>query len=137
MLLTAIMVTSLFSVTLSAKTGGKKGERKFQAMVAARQVSSRLRNYVTADLNATKPKGPGTGTNPWSMTSGGITDTVSSACAPFANPNCYALADGIHTLTGVMGAFELPPYNARVKYSVSTAANNLKTVTITTNWDEP
>ena len=42
MLLTSIMVTSVFSVALTVKTGGNKGERKIKAAAGARQVAAML-----------------------------------------------------------------------------------------------
>lgn len=137
MLLTSIMVTSIFSVALTAKTSGGKGTRKLKAAVGARAVSAMLRNYVSADLVQTTIPGPGTLANPWSMTSGGIVD----AC-PGGGSTCYAFAGGTHTLTGVLDpTFEASPYNARVRYFVDDTAivngRPVPAVTITTTWDEP
>lgn len=137
MLLTSVMVTSIFSVVLTTKTGGAKGERKIKAGAGARQVSAQLRNYVTADETASGAfAGPGTGGNSWSMTSGSVVD----AC-PGGGSACYALAAGSHTLTGILGTFENSPYNARVNYHVQYAATvngrPVPAVTVTTTWTEP
>ncbi|MDO8756830.1 MAG: type II secretion system protein, partial [Elusimicrobiota bacterium] len=91
MLLTSIMVTSVFSVALSAKTGGNKGESKVKASAGARQVAALLKNYVTAETgiaSTTLIKGPCVGaTNNWSITCNGIVDSC-----PGGGSSCYALA---------------------------------------------
>ncbi len=146
MLLTSIMVTSVFSVALTAKTGGSKGEGKIKAGAGARQISALLKNYVTAETgtaSTTDIPGPcGGATNNWSITCNGIVDSC-----PGGGSSCYALAAGTHTLTGVMGDFELDPSvnpagrNARVSYHVdwSQMVNGrpVPQVSITTNWTEP
>ena len=138
MLLTSIMVTSVFSVALTVKTGGNKGERKIKAAAGARQVAAQLKNYVTGDPNNTVINGPGTGSNKWSMDGGVVDDT---SCA-----NCYALTAGSHTLTGILPAtFEAAPFNARVIYFVSTTdtitdgvnTRPIPSVSITTTWTDP
>lgn len=146
MLLTTIMVTSVFSVALTVKTGGTKGEGKIKAGAGARQVAALLKNYVTAETGAastTDIPGPCSGaTNNWSITCNGIVDSC-----PGGGSNCYALAPGTHTLTGVMGDFEnsaamVPPgKSARVSYHVdwSLMVNGrpAPAVSITTTWVEP
>lgn len=142
MLLTSIMVTSVFSVALTVKTGGNKGESKIKAAAGARMVAALLKNYVTAEpgtASTTLIPGPCAGAvNNWSISCNGIVD----AC-PGGGSNCYALAQGTHTLTGVMGDFEQPPpvgKNARVSYFVdaTTLVNGrpVPVVTITTNWTD-
>lgn len=134
MLLTSIMVTSVFSVALTVKTGGSKGERKMKAAAGARQVAAMLKNFVTGDPASTVIPGPGLGANKWSMDGGGVDDT---SCV-----NCYALAPGSHTLTGILpGAFEAAPFNARVTYFV-TETNTVNgrpvpSVSITATWTDP
>lgn len=140
MLLTSIMVTSVFSVALTVKTGGNKGESKIKAAAGARMVAALLKNYVTAETGAvstTVIPGPCVGAaNNWSISCNGIVD----ACPGGGGSDCYALAPGTHTLTGVMGDFELPPpagKNARVTYHVPvTAPGSPPAVTITTTWTE-
>jgi len=145
MLLTSIMVTSVFSVTLTVKTGGSKGERKLKAAAGARQIAAQLKNYVTAELgtaSTTLIPGPCVGAaNNWSISCNGITD----AC-PGGGSSCYALSAGSHTLTGVLPAsFEAAPYNAQVVYFVSvtdtiTDGTNIRpvpSVSITTTWTDP
>jgi prepilin-type N-terminal cleavage/methylation domain-containing protein len=128
MLLTSIMVTAVFSVTLTAKTGGAKGERKLMASAGASQVAAQLKNFVRGDSVGVVIRGPGTGANSWSMTGGSIVDSCG---------DCYALTPGLHTLTGVLpAAFEAPPYNARVSYTV-TMVGSIPSVSITTVWTDP
>ncbi len=138
MLLTSIMVTSVFSVALTVKTGGSKGERKIKAAAGARQIAGQLKNFVTGDPTDTWLAGPGTGANKWSMDGGGIDDT---SCV-----DCYALTAGSHTLTGVLPVeFEAAPFNARVTYFISitdtiTDGVNIRpvpSVSITTTWTDP
>jgi prepilin-type N-terminal cleavage/methylation domain-containing protein len=136
MLLVSIMVTSVFSVALTAKQGGGKGVRKLLAAQGAKQVSGVLKNFVTGDETTTMIAGPGGG-NGWAMSNG----VVTAAC-PGGGTNCYAMASGTHTLTGVLPAwFEAAPYNARVRYfvnnSVTINGRPMPNVTITTDWTEP
>jgi prepilin-type N-terminal cleavage/methylation domain-containing protein len=147
MLLCSIMVTSIFSVVLTVKTGGSKGESKIRASAGARQIAALLKNFVTAEAGtastvAPNIPGPCVGAvNNWSITCNGVTD----AC-PGGGSNCYALAPGTHTLTGVMGTlFEGTPWNARVMYHVTDASGGagipggrpVPAVSITTTWTDP
>ncbi|MDP3544228.1 MAG: prepilin-type N-terminal cleavage/methylation domain-containing protein [Elusimicrobiota bacterium] len=145
MLLTSIMVTSVFSVALTVKTGGSKGESKIKAAAGAKMVAALLKNYVTAETGAastTLIPGPCAGAaNNWSISCNGIVD----AC-PLGGSDCYALAPGTHTLTGVMGDFENLPTDtppgkgARVSYYVNTDlvvnGRPVPVVTITATWTD-
>lgn len=140
MLITAIMVTSVFSVALTVKTGGNKGASKLRAGAMTRQVAAILKNYVTAELgNASTVTIPGPcagAVNNWSMTCNGIIDTCP---APGGN-DCYALAPGTHTLSGVNTVFEATPWFAQTKYHVQVNVVNgmpMPAVSITTTWIEP
>jgi prepilin-type N-terminal cleavage/methylation domain-containing protein len=144
-LLTAVIVTAVFSVSLSSKTGDVKAERKLMGAVGTRQVASMLRNYVAGVRDV--PMGPGDGGD-WSMTipSKGIVDHFGTYPCLGAR-NDYALTPGDHCLTGVLGEFENPPYNARVWYHVEDRADAgltagcpgcmLPAVTITAEWVDP
>ncbi len=142
MLLTSIMVTSVFSVALTVKTGGSKGESKIKAGAMARQVSAMLKSYVTAETgtastSAPNIPGPGTGgVNNWSITGNGIVDNC-----PGGGTSCYALAQGTHTLSGVNPTFEGAPWFGQVSYFVdATATVNgrpVPAVSITTTWTDP
>lgn len=142
MLLTSIMVTSVFSVALTVKTGGNKGESKIKAAAGAKMVAALLKNYVTAESGAastTLIPGPCAGaTNNWSMSCNGIVDSC-----PGGGSSCYALAPGTHTLSGVMGDFEQAPpvgKSAFVSYHVNTDlvvnGRPVPVVTITTTWTD-
>lgn len=140
MLLTSVMVTSVFSVALTAKTGGTKSDRKIKAAAGARQIAAVLKNFVTGDPASTLIAGPNAGgANKWSLDGLGTIDDTSCV-------NCYALAAGSHTLTGVLPAtFEAAPFNARVTYFVSytdTITDGVNTrpvpsVSITSTWTDP
>lgn len=149
MLLSCVLVTSVFSVTLTIKRSGSKGEAKIKAAAGARTVAALLKNYVTAETGTVSTVAPAitgpcvSAANNWSMTCNGVTDTYTAgpACG-VGSTACYALAPGTHTLTGVMGIFEnalnaVPPGNAaRVSYFVDASAP-VKKVSITTTWQEP
>lgn len=150
MLLTSILVTSVFSVALTVKTGGGKGESKLKAAAGARMVAVLLKNYVTAETGAAStfaPNIPGPcagAANNWSITCNGIID----AC-PCGGSACYALdaaCGGQHTLTGVMAdpggtGFEGAPWNARVSYVVTNTdtvnGRPVPSVVITATWTDP
>lgn len=132
MLLTSVMVTSVFSVALTAKSGGGKGERALMATQGAKQIANLLKNFVTGDTATSLSYPPGVAANGWGLTGvNGIVD----AC-PDASTICWALAPGTHTLTGVLSTtFEAAPYNARVSYFV--AAGSPPNVIVTATWTEP
>ena len=136
MLITAFMVTSVFSVALTGKSSGAINDRKLLGAAGVRQVSAKLRNYVTGD-NIDAPgfnlPGPGNGADSWSMTSDGVVDSCG---------NCYALSSGLHTLTGVLPSwFEAAPYGARVSYTVDNTVlaggRPVPSVVITAVWVDP
>ena len=144
MLLTSIMVTSVFSVALTVKTGGGKGESKIKAAAMTRQVAAVLKNYVTAETGTASTAAPfagpcGGAANNWSMTCNGVVD----AC-PLGGSSCYALANGTHTLTGINPAFEaaIPAgRGARTSYfvdgSIVVNGRPVPVVVITTTWTDP
>ncbi len=140
MLLTSVMVTSVFSVALTVKTGGSKGERKIKASSGAKQIAAVLKNYVTGDpLTLTIP-GPGTGPNSWSMdgnVGNGVGLIDDTSCT-----DCYALTTGAHPLRNILPAeFEASPYFAQLTYTVTVTdtvnGRPVPSVTITTTWTEP
>ena len=141
MLLTSIMVTSVFSVALTVKTGGSKGESKLKAAAMTRQISAVLKNYVTAETGTastfTIPGPCGGAANNWSLTCNGIVDSC-----PLGGSACYALADGTHTLSGVNPVFEGAPWFAVTKYYVNATGTMVNgrpvpIVVITTTWTDP
>lgn len=139
MLLTAIMVSAVFSVALSSKKSGAKSERRLVAAQASRELSGVLKNFVTGDPNDSIIGGPG-----------GVIWTMDGA---FSGPpasddtscvNCYALSPGSHTITGFLpGWFEAAPYNATLTYFVaysqaySVANGTVPWVNVTIDWQEP
>lgn len=144
-LLTSVMVTSIFSVALTVKTGGNKGDRKIRATAGARLITTQLRNYVTGDPLTVLVPGPNAsnGANRWSINGApgyngvGIIDSQG---------NAYALAPNSHTLTNVLPAtFEAAPFNARVIYFVTTTdtitdgvnTRPIPSVSVTTTWTDP
>ncbi len=133
MLLVAVMASSVFSVALTAMSGGGQTMREFVADQASRQLSQTLKNYVTGDNTSTWIRGPGGGANAWSMDNptAGINDT---SCV-----NCYALSDGTHTITGYMPGWFESTYNGTLSYWVDRpqAGVNMPIVVITVKWDEP
>jgi len=136
MLLTAVMVSSIFSIALSVRRGGAKSERRLVAAEATRQLTATLKTYVTGDPATTLLPGPGSGPNPWSLDSPTVNDT---SCA-----GCYALSPGSHVLTGFLPPwFEGPPYNAMITYYVAypqayqVAKGTVPWVNVSVDWSEP
>jgi len=167
-LLVAVMMASVMSAALSAKSSGGRSERKVIAGMATSQLSAQLSNFITTywdytaggwiatrrtDIdgpmtNAACPSGSGACTWAWGNYPDGcgvnvpcITDTITGG-VPACAANCYALQVGLHTLTNYLPAwFEAAPYNARISYTVATAASMTggvsPTVSIAVNWTEP
>ena len=117
MLLTSIMVTSVFSVALTVKTGGGKGESKMKAAAMTRQVTAVLKNYVTAETGTASTSAPFAGpcvgaANNWSMTCNGITDACPGG-SPHSTPwNAGANSCGQFQLHPVQSAHPLPDITA-------------------------
>jgi len=123
MLLTAIIVTGVFSLALTIRSGNKRTDRSLIADQYARQLTSMLKSYITADCSAnTVSMAPKTaaGNHSWSLTGvegpGGI---ISDSCA-----SCYALKSGYHVLSNFIPASTSEaltsnaPYNAKICYDV-------------------
>ena len=149
-MLIAVMASSVFSVALTAKQSGGKGQRKLLAAQASKQLTGMLKNYVTADYTSASVAALGPNStnafNTWSLESAalGITCTHSGG----AGVNHYALLNGSHTVTGILpGWMEQPPYNGTVVYHVcGTGCFNSRTasdasvmpgVTVNIDWTEP
>ena len=146
MLLVAIMASSVFSVAVSTRRGSDKSLKKLVADQSARQLTEMLKNYVTADQNTTLIHGPANTTNSWSLngavgapvSGGGILDDCGTGTWSAAN-NCYALANGSHTLFGLLPTwFTQAPYNATITYFVWTqytlTAGPMPGVNVTVSW---
>lgn len=147
-LLTSIMVTSVFSVALTSKQGGGRMDRRLVAAQAAKRMTSQLRNFVTGcDCNAS------TGVcSAVSCTIAGPTPRAGVASwylNDAANEiyddrgDVWALAAGAHTITGtgVLPAWFLAaPYNASIVYTVDNSrvvnGRPMPQVTLDVVWTE-
>lgn len=149
MLLTSIMVTSVFSVALTSKQGNGRSDRRLLAAQAAKRVSSQLRNFVTGcDCNATTGacsaasctlQGP---TNRAGVASWYLNDPASNVND--SRGDVWALASGLHTITGtgVLPQWFLdPPFNASLQYTVDNSlvvnGRPVPKVTLDVVWTEP
>ena len=148
-LLTSIMVTSVFSVALTSKQGGGKMDRRLIASQAGKQVSGSLRNFVTGcSCNATTGACSAVSCTIQGPTPrGGVASWYLNDPANNVNDSrgdVWALAAGLHTITGtgVLPAWFLAaPYNANVQYTVdnSVVVNGRPVPQVTLNvvWTEP
>jgi len=165
MLLACVIITSVFSVTLTSKTSGGKNDRRLLASQASRQASSRLRNFVTGcdcdittgicsvascTINGPTPVcSPGTiCAESWSFTypAMGIKDCLAATTCGTGTTQ-YALKLGSHTILGMLPhtfngvPFENPPYSARVIYFVSSSqtldGRPVPAVSVNVVWTEP
>lgn len=83
-MLISVVVTSVFSLVLTAKMGSRKTGKKAEALYYVQQYRELLKSYVTADPSLVG--GPGVGPTGWNM--------------PGDLCNCYALQTGVrHNLT--------------------------------------
>ena len=156
MLITAVIVTSVFSAAVTAKSGTGKNDRRLLASQAARNLSATLKLYVTgcscdfttgvcdaASCADIPGPNPGNAANAFSLTDDTKTppihDSCDSSCSGGAN--CYALKLGAHCVTGLLpGWFEAAPYNARVRYTVTQSGvvegRVVPQVTLDVQWQE-
>jgi prepilin-type N-terminal cleavage/methylation domain-containing protein len=144
MLLMSIMVSSVFSLALSARQSGGKSDRRMEASQAAKQMTGLLRNYVTGDPATTLIDGPNAKNpaNRWSLSDSTVSPPIVETCTAGACvPAGYALAPGSHTVTGVLpGWFAGPPYNAELKYYVGTETIDglpAPQINVWVDWTEP
>ena len=147
-LISAIMVTAVFSTALTSKTSSGKSDRRLIASQAARQLTSRLRQFVTGcgcDINTgicpspqcTTILGP---TNRAGVASWYLNDPTGSPAITDSMGDVWAMRCGQHTVTGLLPAwFEAAPYNARLVYTVSNCAggDTPPLVTVNVPWTEP
>lgn len=117
-MLVSVVVTSVFSMVLTAKIGTKKTGRRAEAMYYARQYMEMLKAYVTADTTAVGP------TAGWVL--------------PGDPCGCYALQNGVHTMTtNLPASFTAPPVNGQLSYTVSDVpcgAFTCKSVSFNVSW---
>ena len=119
-MLIATVVTSVFSLVLTAKMGVKKTGRRAEAMFLSRQYMETLKSFVTADV--TQP-GPFPG---WVL--------------PGDPCGCYALQNGIHVMTAALPTtFRSAPVNGQLTYNVTDVpcgASTCKSVTFNVSWQD-
>ncbi|MFH1726726.1 MAG: prepilin-type N-terminal cleavage/methylation domain-containing protein [Elusimicrobiota bacterium] len=119
-LLVSFVVTSVFSVVLTARMGAHKTGVRGQALYFVRQSMERLKAYVSADTSAPGP------TPNWTY--------PGDAC------NCYALAQGVHDITSTLPvSFRGAPRNGTLEYNVSNQAcggQMCQRVEFQIKWDE-
>lgn len=117
-MLVSVVVTSVFSMVLTAKVGTKKTGRRAEAMYLTRQYMEMLKSYVTADTTAPGPT-PG-----WVI--------PGDPCA------CYALQNGVHVMTSNLPAsFTAAPVNGQLSYTVADTpcgAFMCKSVSFNVSW---
>ena len=144
MLLTAVMVTSIFSVSLTARSGALRNDRRIKCQQASKQLAAQLRSFTKpTSYTGSDPAGPGSGLNGWSWD--GVTGANGSAIDDNHGTNTWALSDtggGVHRLSNYLPAELIAsPYNGYIEYTVSrpggAGTDTSPTVTITCSWDEP
>lgn len=166
-LLTSVLVSAVFSVALSAKSGGGKADRKLLGAQAVAAMTDALKGYVTGDSNNTMVNGPnfhyrGNHTvNTWHIHNPGIQEDHS--CTVVTSPSygagaptvggvqdVYALSTGDHCLVCVASSaggadsacflpklLRDPPYNGSIFYTVSAGPNGAPRVQAGVWWTEP
>jgi prepilin-type N-terminal cleavage/methylation domain-containing protein len=133
-LITAVMVSSVFSISLSSRRGNLRADHKLIAAQATRQLSATLQNYVTADNTVATSIGGQAGF----QAPGGTWQFPGDSVG-------YALEPGSHTATGYLpGWFEAAPYNARAMWFVSCTGTcppdpsaGAPWISVAVTWDEP
>lgn len=155
-LLTAVMVTSVFSVALTSKQGGGKADRKLVASQAAKKMTAQLKNFVTgcscdatsgacgADCGLAGFLGPTPrpGVASWYLNDPNNANLQNRIYD--SRGDVWALASGVHNVTGpgaLPAWFQNAPYNGYVTYSVdnSVVVNGrpVPRVTLDVVWTEP
>jgi len=164
LLLVSIIVTSVFTVTLSTKADTGKEDRHVVATQSAKEITAALRNFVTAccsvttggcaltagvantcyfDIAGKAVPGPnlngGFSAASWSFNNYQL---YSGAPAIVDTDTTYALHQGQHNLTNVLPAwFVAAPFNATFSYTVTPVAAgsqpSVPSVNVVVNWTEP
>jgi len=121
-LLVAMVVTSTFSMVLTARMGFAKAGFRGRAYFHAKRAMERVRAYVASDTSASIPA------------------PNSQFRMPGDTCNCYALQAGSHDITSTLpDDFRNAPVNGRLVYNVSNVAcgtQTCKRVDFTVTWDE-
>ncbi len=165
-LLSAMLVSAMLTVSLSGNQNSAKIEHKVQATQAAARLNKMLKAYVLAaatNANMTALDGPNStnsGIATWYIDTGAQSDQTGSMSTgpsgtPQAGPALYALSAGVHCLVcdsslipPADAACILPaslrqaPYNAWLCYEVTDripgpGTDVLKETRILVNWTEP
>lgn len=144
--LTAIMISAVMSVALSARRGGAKTECRIIADQASRDMMAMLRNFVTADPTVTAISGPGNQATPvdkWKMHGHDPDGAGGNPAYVDSQGSVYALATGTHTITNFLPTtFSGSPCNATMKYYVaypqafSVANGTMPWVSVTVDWTD-
>ncbi|MHB2025275.1 MAG: PilW family protein [Elusimicrobiota bacterium] len=119
LLLTAVIVSAVFSLALTIKAGHVKIDRHLMAQQSSRELTSVLKSYVTADCSAATINGISAPNGSWSLTGipGVHSNPVSDSCG-----SCYALAPGHHVLSNyIPSRLSQAPYNGKICYDVNYA----------------
>jgi prepilin-type N-terminal cleavage/methylation domain-containing protein len=157
MLIASVMVTAVLGVAVTATKGDTKSSHRQLMNGALTQLSAQLKNYQTA-CGCYKSNGDCTSSGgcteilgPNSNNAGAATWSLNGAPGPAGNladtsfGNSWALACGVHNVTGLVPALEAAPYSATVSYTVTwptcsaavPALNESPSISFNTNWTEP
>lgn len=138
-LVTAVVVTSVFAVAMSVKRGTAVSERRLAANNAGKHLLEKLKNYVTPELahSGVPWPGPGVGSG-WKLPEDNCGD---------CGGGCYALATGCeHNASALIPQmWRDPPYGMTMKYKVYDrggcapypCATAQPQVSVKLDWDEP
>lgn len=148
-LLTAIMVSAVFSVAVTTRAGGGKADRKLLGSQASKALTSALKGYVTQDTNTPVTGIPG----PNFRNAGAATWSLQDTVQTDSQGAVYALAAGVHTISCIEAdpgrncflplSMRAAPYNGTLTYRVSYPATGgpflgeAPRVDVSVNWDEP
>ncbi len=134
MLLSAVMISAVFSVALSSKQTSARSDRRLAAAQAAQSMMQRLKNYVTSDPASIAILGPTPrpGAASWYLNNPpSVVDSLGDV---------YALQPGTHIITGTATDViptALAAYGGKVTYVVAAAPNSQLTITVSASWNEP
>lgn len=132
-LLISVVVTSVFSLALTAKISSVKTERRASGMFYVRRTTEKLKAYVTADKTAAVAAAMGAPVD-WKLPE----DACNSGLGTCSAANCWALEICTHDVTAMLpAALSGAPINAKLAYTVTSACDSCaKTVTFSYTWDE-
>ena len=167
MLISAVIITSVFTVALTSKRGGMKADSQMIASSSSQSVAKMLANYVTADWLQTAIPVANQIQGPNSANAGMATWYLDGPNYQDDRGAVWALAPGSHTITGKLGGNDpdgfLPRlrgtiYNGTLTYCVqwigcADCTNNVScaagtctpplgatcqpNISVTANWSQP